>query len=458
MLKTLLILSSTILSGVIANNTRINNVSVIAKPEMAISQLPTNGTKENLLSKMSFKQTSSTATYMRDDDADYALTGTMTLAVHFDPVNSTDRTVKIQARRYKDDGVTLTSSGINTTFQTKGIWTYTTFTLQPGSYVSLYKIDIKDLEYSAIMLYEGNDEPLNAFYSADLPTEENQDLTAPKIEGPDKIKVGLHNKKTADDILTLFTAVDDVDGNVACTIRKDTGYFLAVDENKFGIYTLEICSIDSSRNIAIKNVEIDFYDDTEEFLPKITGPALIYKSDNILLTLEDIKGLYTAEDINGKSVEVVVENINYLKSANKVGSYKVKIIATDSEERTKELTVSVRVAEGLKDMWYVDPLEIHTTQYSTLTIEQIVNEYGRFKGIDVYNFELQEDHYSDFVDIPGTYNVRVLISTGEGISTLNIKVHVEEHSVLVESKPRTWLDHIGSFFKMIWDWICGLFH
>lgn len=450
----LLILSSAMISGVIANTP---TSGIVKEPERALASLPTNGTKENLLNKMEYKETSSTHTYTRNDDADYVLTGTMTLAVHFDPLNAEKKEVKIQARRYKDDNETLTSSGINSAWYTKGIWTYTTFTLQPGTYISLYKIDVKDLAYSAIMLYEGNDKPLNEYYSADLPTEEDQDIDAPVIEGPEKIKVGLHKKMSAEDILSFYTAEDAVDGTLACSIRKDTGYFFAVEENKFGIYKLEIIAVDKSHNVGIKNVEVEFYDDTEEYLPKIEGPAVIYKADNILLTLEDIKAMYSAEDINGKPIEVEIENINYLKSANKVGSYKVRVMAKDEEERVKEQGISVRVCEGMKDMWYIDPLEIHTTQYSTLTIEQIVNEYGRFKGIDVYNYELQEDHYSDYVDIPGTYGVRVLISTGEGITTLNYKIIVEENSVLINAKERTWIDHVASFFTMIWEWICGLF-
>lgn len=450
----LLILSSAMISGVIANTP---TSGIVKEPERALADLPTNGTKENLLNKMEYKETSSTHTYTRNDEADFAITGTMTLAVHFDPLNSTTKEVKIQARRYKDDGETLTSSGINSTWYTKGIWTYTTITLQPSAYISLHKIDVKDLAYSAIMLYEGNDEPLNEYYSADLPTEEDQDIDAPEIEGPDKIKVGLHKKMSAEDILALYTAEDAVDGTLACSIRKDTGYFLAVEENKFGTYKLEIIAVDKSHNVGIKNVEVEFYDDTEEYLPKIEGPAVIYKADNILLTLEDIKEMYSAEDINGKPLEVEIENINYLKSANKVGAYKVRVLAKDEEERVKEQAISVRVCEGMKDMWYIDPLEIHTTQYSTLTIDQIVNEYGRFKGIDVYNYELQEDHYTDYVDIPGTYGVRVLISTGEGISTLNYKIIVEENSVLINAKERTWIDHVASFFTMIWEWICGLF-
>ncbi len=281
---------------------------------------------------------------------------------------------------------------------------------------------------------------------------------APVITGEDKIKVGASRVLTREDILALYTAVDSIEGEVSIGIKHDTGYFMAVENKEYGEYQLTLISIDSSGNSSEKVITIVYYDDYEEFLPIIEGPTVLYKAPNMLLTLEEIETLFSAKDIENKNLEVKIDNINYLKNANKVGSYKVKVSSIDDKERTREQTLSIRVVDGMKDMWYVDPLEIHTTQYSVLSIEQLVNEYSRYKGIDVYNFEVQDDSYSDFTDVPGTYKVKCLISTGEGFSTIEFKVIVEEHSVLVEEQKKEWYEHVADFFSAIWEWICSLFN
>lgn len=493
MIKNLLILSSTVLSGIIANT---SNFEVNALPEMeeVTSATSSESVETTTSEEVSIGETKTVNLYAGEIlTIDTSVGSTVEKEI---PDTEDVATLKIgKSVTYENEGLYFSSTPSESEvvgFEIPKAYLITSISLTVlcgGSNRSIYlsegctKSDSMVSNTSQLTLTK-NDTVTGELLLADsylaggttyyfiqsggavtltnitikVATNEAEIDQAPVIVGEDVIDSRASNPLSKEDILAMYTATDSIDGTVDLFVKYDSGYFNAIDEKIFGEYQLTLTASDSTGNSTDKVITINYYDDSAEFLPVITGPSVIYKANNILLTLDDIKELYTAKDVNGSTLDVSITNINYLKSANKVGNYRIRITAVDSEERTSELGVSIRVVKGIKDMWYIDPLDIHTTQFSKLTIDQLIDEYARFNGFEVYNYEVQEDNYTGFEDIPDTYNVKVLISTAEGLSTINIKVHVDENATLVEANEKTWIDHICSFFKSIWEWICNLFN
>lgn len=289
--------------------------------------------------------------------------------------------------------------------------------------------------------------PINTYF-----VTENDYEKGPEILGPGKLESKYSEALNKEDIISKYTAYDMTQIELPeVTIKNDSGYFNAVENEKYGTYKLTLSAIDEDDHETERVVEIDFIDNSDEYLPKITGPRKVYKANNILLTIEDIKTLYKAEDENGNTLDVEVKNLTYLDNANKVGSYKVKVTATDSEDRTRELPVTIEVLDGCSDMWYIDPTEIHTTQHSALTIEQIMHEYEWYSGNEIFYYEVLDDTYSEMSDVPGTYNIEVEITNFEKQYVEEITIHVDEAATLVTAAEQNFLYWVGRFFDWLWN-------
>ena len=322
---------------------------------------------------------------------------------------------------------------------------YSTYLLTDvtGEYSLADDFDVTNVGYTAEYFVEAGD---MVFFTEDDYKE------GPTIVGPDKLESKFNQSLTREDILVQYTATDNIDlGNQVVTLKKDSGYFNALDSKKFGKYKLTLSATDSDGNESEKVVEIELIDDSEEYLPVVEGPRKIYKSNNILLTIDDIKELYSAKSFDGENLDVNVRNVSYVNNANKVGSYKVKVEATDSEDRTRELPVTIEVLDGCSDMWYLDPTGIHTTQYSALTIEQIMHEYEWYSGNEIFYYEVLDDTYSEMSDVPGTYNIEVEITNFEKQYVEEITIHVDEAATLVTAAEQNFLYWLGRFFDWLWN-------
>ncbi len=274
----------------------------------------------------------------------------------------------------------------------------------------------------------------------------------PQILGPDKLESKYSEALTQEEIISNYRSYDLTQlEDPQITIKNDSGYFNAVENEKYGTYKLTLSAIDEDDHETERIIEIELIDNSDEYLPKITGPRKVYKANNILLTIEDIKTLYKAEDEDGNTLDVEVKNLTYLDNANKVGSYKVKVTATDSKDRTRELPVTIEVLDGCSDMWYTNPTEIHTTQHSALTIEQIMHEYEWYSGNEIFYYEVLDDTYSEMSDVPGTYNIEVEITNFEKQYVEEITIHVDEAATLVTAAEQNFLYWLGRFFDWLWN-------
>ena len=475
MLKLLILSASLLLGGVVAHQTTIpntnNDINVIQQLNSSTDEKKITLYNGESLSIDSTKGTTISKTIGETEDKiELKISKEITFSnggLHYTETSNKDRYIAIEvSKKYVITSINLTAVGEDGTIKLSEGYSSTDTKVTNTEDLSLTTGDSTSKEMITENKYIDGGKTYY-FVSDTAATITKLDATVaysadeialpPVIVGPDKLDSKASNVLSKEDILSSYTATDSIDGECEVKIKHDTGYLMALETEKYGTYEITLTASDTAGNWAEKMITINYYDDWEDFLPVITGPSAIIKADNILLTLADIQELYSAKDYEQHVIDLKVVNVNYLKSANKVGTYKVKVVATDAKERTKELAVQVRVVDKLKDMWYVDPQEVYTTQYSKLTVEQLVNEYSRFKGLDVYNFELEEDNYSDMVDIPGTYTIKVLISTGEGLEHIEFKVHVDEHAVLVKPATRSIWDHIGSFFRWIWNGMCSWF-
>lgn len=325
---------------------------------------------------------------------------------------------------------------------------------------NIFSQDIKlPLEFEDSLLISPSTSSVTYGFNYDNPVliptyfvSESDYKKGPQILGPDKLESKYSEALTQEEIISNYHSYDLTQlENPQITIKNDSGYFNAVENEKYGTYKLTLSAIDEDDHETERVVEIELIDNSDEYLPKISGPRKVYKANNILLTIEDIKTLYKAEDEDGNTLDVEVKNLTYLDNANKVGSYKVKVTATDSKDRTRELPVTIEVLDGCSDMWYTNPTEIHTTQHSALTIEQIMHEYEWYSGNEIFYYEVLDDTYSEMSDVPGTYNIEVEITNFEKQYVEEITIHVDEAATLVTAAEQNFLYWVGRFFDWLWN-------
>lgn len=191
----------------------------------------------------------------------------------------------------------------------------------------------------------------------------------------------------------------------------------------------------------------------------ITGPEVIHKAKDSILTISDILSLYQSSNGN-----VAISYDNYTGNGNKIGEYDIELYVTN-ESVIESKVISVNVIEYLPSnvKWITDNDKLYVGSNTKITWENEIKdallEIGLININSSTRMYITDNTYSDNHNKQGEYNYefRLVDSSGNDV-TRSIKIVVLATEDLqepdyVSPKPKGLLDSISAFLLNIWSFI-----
>lgn len=274
-------------------------------------------------------------------------------------------------------------------------------------------------EYYLFSLNTKNFETVNA--SAYL--EGKKDTQGPLISGSNVSY--FTNVETPISVATIkskLTATDETDGDVSSSIKivedNYTGH-----EKELGAHIVKFEASDTSGNKSYLTVTINVKDVTA---PVITGPeTMTYSYDQLISEDSFLLNYSVTDNVDTAARLTTTYSTNIFDKQNSIGTYSIKVKATDSSGNETTKTVSV-IIEDKKAPVISGPETITKRTSVTLTTEEILKQFSANDEYDgscsVY---VVEDNYTGNGDKKGKYTIKIGAkdkSNNVGIKTLTIDV------------------------------------
>ena len=130
----------------------------------------------------------------------------------------------------------------------------------------LHKVGVHNVEVTATDIY-------------DNPTTKTFEVTviddkAPVFDGPTNIKISMNTPYLINDIIDMFAATDEVDGECEINVISDD-YHSGNNSRKIGIYEIVMGAVDKSHNLSYFTTKVNVVDDD--------GPALFMKQGSLII-------------------------------------------------------------------------------------------------------------------------------------------------------------------------------
>lgn len=278
------------------------------------------------------------------------------------------------------------------------------------------------------------------------------DTTSPNISGPNKYDAYISKVLDLNLISNSLQAIDNYDGIVSVKLIEDN---YSENYNKVGRYTLVYEAVDSSNNRSEYIVVVDVYDD---IAPIIDGPINHIKSNDLYVDLNNFVSEYTAFDETDGDItsKIKVLSDNYSQNQYEVGIWEVILEVEDNNKNKTSLTIYIEVIDKIGPIFFVDTSKIIIDLTNNpLDINNIINQLQSLKVIeDNVVVNIVEDNYSENMDTPGKYNVKLEYNN----KLLNLEVEVVDKLVLVDDVEKVpIIKKIAKIFINIWQWLINLF-
>jgi len=191
-----------------------------------------------------------------------------------------------------------------------------------------------------------------------------------------------------------------------------------------GIYPLEFEATSSDGTKASATLNLNVVDNTA---PIIVGPNEVKSGYSNPKTLSQILLQFKATDNVDKSVPLSVSKDNYTANKNKIGSYSITIVATDSSGNTLSRDVIVKVYDDRSPL-IIAPEQILKNSSTVVTVTDIESYISAADDIDgPLPVVLREDNYTGKGDKEGNYNVTFSARDSSGNGSLkSVQVSVND--------------------------------
>jgi hypothetical protein len=170
------------------------------------------------------------------------------------------------------------------------------------------------------------------------------DQTEPVITGPSVMSLGYHLTMSEAEILSLYAAQDDHDGNLTAQLAILTNHYSAQKTN-IGTYQIVIGVEDSSGNVSEHTLTVNVVDVIGPIVYFDTSVIAVY--NNTYLLLSDItKLLIRSNVLANRDYDVRIVFDSYTRYAQVPGTYHMRIEYEDEEKviLTQNLQIVVRLA------------------------------------------------------------------------------------------------------------------
>ena len=212
-----------------------------------------------------------------------------------------------------------------------------TFTLDdsPLSELELTSTDVGSHILKVTVSDSSGNEKIESFDLSVL--DKNAPVISRKDAGEGVIKIGLSKVLSMEqqDFLDLFTAEDDIDGDVSDTLAIN-GDFI---ENHVGEYTVKLQAHDDSSNFGSLTVEVEVLSDVPPVF--ILSDALIQATTDSPLSSDQIEkvivnGIYSNDTVNELSFDDTEYQEGKLKAGTYAVPYQIKYVSAETHEEEEE--------------------------------------------------------------------------------------------------------------------------
>lgn len=248
----------------------------------------------------------------------------------------------------------------------------------------------------------------------------------PVIEGEQGLYITNVNDPIAvEEIKSYLRAYDDTDGDVTDSIIVYEDNYTS-NKHKLGLYSITFRATDSNNNSTdfIVNVQVI---DTDG--PLIDGTLEVFTKISTKTEITTILNGVVLSD-NYDSSDVVTLDIvedNYTPNYNKVGTYQIKIKATDSSGNTTNGSIIVNVEDDIKPV--ISGVGEHTKSNAlNVDLSEFINQYTASDETDgdiTSKIEIVSDDYTPNQYNAGIWDVVISVKDKAGNKTTKtIKIEV----------------------------------
>jgi len=285
------------------------------------------------------------------------------------------------------------------------------------------------------------------------------DITDPVISGKTSYSIQQGTELTLDDIKDGLEVSDNCDTTLTSSKLSVVEDTYTGHENELGTYKVVLQAKDKSGNITEQEVSITINDGVA---PVISGADKIITSLSLEKSLSSLLTGYSAVDETDGDIELNVVEDGYTGHEDEVGTYSVKVSATDGSGNMAEKTITIEVKDDIPPIFTSD-MVITIDYYNSLTHEQIV---GFITERDVASFSVLVDEYSGNESKVGRYKVKYEVEYEDGsIEIIEQEINVVNHdpwyvnawngikNFFVETIPSWW----DLFIEKVWNPFINLF-
>ena len=229
-----------------------------------------------------------------------------------------------------------------------------------------------------------------------------------------------------DEFITYNITIFDsyyLDEDITISIYQNT---YSANPSALGERLLVFRATDPSGNFSNATTIIEIVDDLS---PAISGPAVITKPANSILSLATILTEFSAVDEKAGAIDIIVDEDNYTGHGSTPGTYSIKLSATDPSGNTAYHDFNIIVKDDMPSVLYVkDATFINLYNTTLLTLEDVVKILRATGQIAIQangQITILINSYDKNEETPGVYKLSFKYQNSAGAEStheVNIKV------------------------------------
>lgn len=275
-----------------------------------------------------------------------------------------------------------------------------------------------------------------------------KDIIAPVISGQKVYTYEPTDNVTIDDLKAQLSVSDNYYeiSSDAITVKTDG---LTGNENKLGEYSVVYEARDEAGNVGSMDVRVRIKDSTA---PTISGQESITVGVDGNLTESDFIELFTAEDSFEGDVTDSIEIVQngYTGYEKKVGTYEVKVKATDSSGNESTKTLQVKVIDNEPPIFYITDLVVNIQTHQNISEQMLIATVA--KRYNVERYEKAEVTYNEYDQFYSSGKYRVLVKLDDKEYELFLNAVDDLYDEVSEEKT-TFLEKLWVKLKEFVDWV-----
>ena len=270
----------------------------------------------------------------------------------------------------------------------------------------------------------------------------------PVISGPSVVEWELGNPcPTLDDLISNFTAIDNVDGDITNKISISSSGLGNYEQYKEGRYMVCLQVADKAGNVGSYNFFLDVKDTVA---PEVEVKDVTINLSESFSTLENLahEVFVDAYDAS-KSTRVSYSYGEYLDEIGFAGKYEITVTVKDPSENATVKTAYLTIVDDISPEFYMKIHLLNTGTnkvYDVAAVKSVIERKLNEDGILYEDVQLISSDYFGNEKTPGEYNVKFLCRYKDSVNYMVGTIVVEETPTV---SVKSLLICIGAFGGII---------